>query len=147
MTAPLLDAESRRKAAEACTAALLAQRKAAEACSTALAARKDALELFGQLGGVAVDVAACRREVRGTKIWNAGMIALAVAAIGGITQVQVARINAIRPIQDAVAAEQQRQKDAELIEHRLASRLDQMQTEIERVRRNAPQPLERNARP
>lgn len=117
-----------------------------EARTQATAARKDALDLFGQLGGVAAELAATRREVRSVKLWNAGMIALAVAAIGAITQVQVARINAIRPEQDSVAAEQARQRDLDAIGNRFASRLDQMQTEIERVRRNAPaDPMTRNA--
>jgi hypothetical protein len=115
-----------------------------EARDQAKAARKDALELFGQLGGVAAELAATRREVRSVKVWNASMLALAVAAIGAITQVQVARINAIRPEQDSVASEQARQRDLDAIGNRFASRLDQMQTEIERVRRNAPaEPLAR----
>jgi hypothetical protein len=114
-----------------------------EARGQAQAARKDALELFGQLGGVAAELAATRREVRSVKLWNASMIAVAVAAIGAITQVQVARINAIRPEQDSVASEQQRQRDLDAVENKFASRLDRMQTDIERVRRNAPAPIGR----
>lgn len=115
-----------------------------EAREQAQAARKDSLECFGQLGGVVAELASVRREIRATKVWNAGMIALAVAAIGAITQVQVARINAIRPEQDSVATERIRQRDLDAIGNRFASRLDQMQTEIERVRRNAPaEPLAR----
>jgi hypothetical protein len=121
-----------------------ARANAIAARTEATAARRDALDLHGQLGGVAAELAATRREVRSVKVWNAGMIAIAVAAIGAITQVQVARINAIRPEQDSVAAERARQRDLDAIGNRFASRLDQMQTEIERVRRNAPaEPLAR----
>jgi hypothetical protein len=121
-----------------------------DARSIAETAALGVVEIKREIAGVKTDVAKFHETVEEIKRGNrnaqymiGGLVTLATVAIGAITQVQVASIGAQKAEQSTHAATTLREDEVRAIENRVASKLDDLRTELERQRRGNPPPIQR----
>lgn len=85
-----------------------------------------------------------KRSNKNVPLIVGAIVTLGTLVIGGVTQFQVASIGALKETQAAHVQSTLREDEVRAIENRVASKLDDLRTELERQRRGSPAPLQRD---